>query len=82
VIVESLRDRLLGVVSSVLGVPTTGVDGATSPQTVATWDSLGHLNLVVALESEFGVSLTPEQVFEMNSVDAIATVLRAHGVEI
>jgi hypothetical protein len=46
---------------------------------VASWDSLNHLNLVMALESEFRVNLSPEDAMELNSVGAIIRLLNKPG---
>lgn len=54
----------------------------TSPDTVSMWDSLNHLNLVMALETEFGIALTPEQVFDMRNVGVMQTILREHGIDV
>ena len=35
------------------------------------WDSLGHLELVAQIESEFGVSLTLDDIPSLTSLDAI-----------
>ena len=35
------------------------------------WDSLNHLNLIIALEQRFDVSFEPEDIVEMNSLDLI-----------
>ena len=45
------------------------------------WDSLKHLNLVLALEEQFGVSLTEEQSVEILSYPLIKAVLGEHGIE-
>lgn len=55
---------------------------SSSPESVPGWDSMTHLNLVMALEDEFGVSLTPGEVLEMKTVGLIRTILREHGVEL
>jgi len=39
------------------------------------WDSLNHLNLVVELEDEFGVSFEPEDIAEMKSLEGIEAKL-------
>ena len=39
------------------------------------WDSLNHLNLIMELEEEFNVSLEPEDIAVMRSVDEIEVVL-------
>ena len=36
-----------------------------SPADVSNWDSLQHLNLVLAIEQEFNCSITPEESTEM-----------------
>lgn len=35
------------------------------------WDSLGHVNLMVALEAEYGVSIDEDAMLELTSVRAI-----------
>ena len=35
------------------------------------WDSLAHLNLVISLEEEFGVSINPDQAAAITSFEEI-----------
>ena len=35
------------------------------------WDSLNHLNLIIALEQRFDISIEPEEIIEMTSLDRI-----------
>ena len=48
-----------------------------SQTTCIKWDSLNHLNLVVGLEDEVGVSFEPEDIAEMKSLEAIEMKLKA-----
>lgn len=41
------------------------------------WDSLGHIRLVTALEEAFAVTFTLEEIESMTSVPAIAGILSA-----
>jgi acyl carrier protein len=75
-------DRLCQMIAGVLGVPASELSDTSSPDTIAAWDSLNHLNLVMALESEFGVSLSPEDALEMRTVGLMREILRRNGVEI
>jgi acyl carrier protein len=79
--VGSAEDRLRRTMAAVLGVPTDALDDEASPDTIAEWDSMGHLNLVMALESEFGLSLSAEDALGMRSVAAIRGLLRGRGVQ-
>jgi acyl carrier protein len=46
--------------AAVLGVGETELSDDSSPDTISSWDSLNHLSLVMAIESEFGIELTPD----------------------
>jgi acyl carrier protein len=72
--------KLKRTLAEVLGIPESGIGEDTSMDTVAEWDSLKHLNLVLALEERFGLSLTEEQSFEILSYPLIKAVLEEHGV--
>ena len=74
------ESRLKRTLSEVFGVPEASVDDESSMDTVPGWDSLKHLNLVLALEEQFGVSLSEEQTIEILSYPLIKAVLAEHGV--
>ena len=56
------------------------VDKTCSQMTCEKWDSMGQLNLVVELESEFYVTLEPEEIGEMKSFNDIIRILKSKGV--
>ena len=70
-----MEDRIFRVVSDVLGVPIEKVNDDSSPDTIQSWDSLSHINLILALEAEFTISLSPDDVLEMLSVSLIRTII-------
>lgn len=72
-------DRVRQAVSDVFGVPVAEVTAESSPQTVEAWDSMGHLNLVLALEQSFGVQFSPEEIAGMVSVRLAAETLARKG---
>jgi len=47
------------------------ITAASSPETIETWDSIQHLNLVLALEEKFGLQLSPEEIEQMKSVGEV-----------
>jgi acyl carrier protein len=75
-------DRLYGTIAGVLDVPPGSLSDESSPDTIPSWDSLNHLNLVMALESEFGVSLSVDDTLEMVDVRLIRAILNKYGVEL
>ena len=68
------------VVSGVFGVEPQSLDEGSSPESVEGWDSMGHVNLVTALEQHFNVSIDIDDVMEMGSVGKIREILVAYGV--
>lgn len=63
------------VISVVLGVPVNQITAESSMDTVTEWDSLAHMNLIIALEDEFGVSIPDDDAANMTSVQLIKVVL-------
>ena len=75
------RQRLYDTIEGVLGVPPGTVVESSSPETLPSWDSLNHLNLAVAIEGEFNVTLTPQDVIDMRNVELMQTILREYGID-
>jgi acyl carrier protein len=67
----SFDERLRLVFASVLGIDASTLTDDDSSQTIAEWDSLTHLNLIFALEAEFGVRFEAEEIPELMSVRAM-----------
>lgn len=70
-----MKERIKGVLKRVFEMEEVKDD--LSQTTCMQWDSLSHLNLVVELEDEFGVSFEPEDIAEMKSLEAIEMKLKA-----
>jgi len=68
------------VVSSVFGVNRESLNEGSSPESVEGWDSMGHMNLVAALEQRFNVSIDIDDVMQMANVGEIRQILAAYGV--
>ena len=49
---------------------------------VPEWDSIGRMNLVLELERAFGVTLSTEDVFDLDSFARASEILRRHGVDL
>ncbi len=53
------------------------VDTTCSQQTCEKWDSISQLNLVVEFESEFDISLEPEEIGEMTSYEDVVRIVKS-----
>ncbi len=43
---------------------------------IVNWDSLNHLNLIIALEGKFKVSFEPDEIAEMVNIDKIVEMIQ------
>jgi acyl carrier protein len=68
------------LVSQVFGAEPGSIDASSSPESVEGWDSMGHLNLISALEKRFNVSIDIGDAMEMVSVQRIREILVDYGV--
>lgn len=73
--IMTLEERILEVLKNTFELDT--VDYTCSQKTCAKWDSMGQINLVVELETEFDISLEPEEIGEMKSTEDIVRILKA-----
>lgn len=47
---------------------------------IEAWDSVGHMQLVAALETAFDVMLETDEIIDMSSFEKAAEILAGHGV--
>lgn len=77
-----MEKKLKQIMSQVFEVPIEEITENTSPDTVEKWDSLQHMNLILALEETFNVTFSSEEITEMLNYKLIIMTLREHGVKI
>ncbi len=65
------------IMADVFGVELQEISMESTPDTIESWDSLRLLNLVLALEQEFKVEISPDQLPHLLSVSKIMQALNA-----
>ena len=55
------------LLANVLGVEIEEISEDTSPDTMSAWDSITHLNLIMAIEETFEVEMSPDEAMDLNS---------------
>jgi acyl carrier protein len=71
-----IREKVKRVMAATFHVPAEQIQDDATPETVQGWDSLGHIELMLALEMEFGVPLPTEKIIELVSLEAIEGFLQ------
>lgn len=74
------ENRLKQCMAESLGLPIEQISDSLAYNSVKQWDSVAHMALVAALESEFDVMLDTDDIIAMSSVAVARDILRKHGV--
>ena len=59
---EKINTRIKGVMAAVFEMPVEMITDDASTDNIEVWDSLRHMNLILALEEEFEITLPDEEV--------------------
>ncbi|MFC1525477.1 acyl carrier protein [Candidatus Latescibacterota bacterium] len=70
----SVERRVIRVASQILGGSEADLTVSDSPETVSEWDSLRHMNLILGLEEEFGVTFSDTEMLELVDIQSIVDV--------
>jgi len=71
--IEENVKKLLGIV---LGISPKDLSSDSSMDTVESWDSLSQMNLVLALEDEFGIEIPDSEIQNMISLNLIVLLVQ------
>ena len=71
---------LTQLIARVLGVPATDIQDDLGPATHADWTSIKHLQLIVALEDNYRLSFSREEIRSFRSVGDLRRNLVGRGV--
>ena len=68
---KSMEERIKSVMSSVFNVPKGVIQSDASPDTIDSWDSLKHMNLIIGLEEEFDIEFDDEDIGNLLNYELI-----------
>jgi len=65
-------DQLCNVIAEALALPRGQVGPESSSSNLASWTSIGHLQIVIAVETAFATRFQTAEIPDLNSVAALA----------
>jgi acyl carrier protein len=71
-----MEERLKQLLATMLGVDAEKIDDKASSETIEGWDSLKQMNIVVAVEEEFGLQFDEEESILSNSYASLIQLIR------
>jgi len=74
-----LNDRIAHLLADVLQLPAATITDDLAIRDTEAWNSLRHMELVVAIETSFGIRLCAEDIVAMQTMGQIRRVLKEKG---
>ncbi|RKJ54146.1 acyl carrier protein [bacterium 1XD42-1] len=72
---EEIFEKLNGVFQDVFDDKSITVNEKTTADDIEQWDSLEHINLILAVETEFGMKFTIGETTTMHNVGEMADII-------
>ena len=72
----NIEEKIQHLMSEIFKMDVNPLGGNITPKTVARWDSLAHIRLMLALECEFHIRIPDEQVVMLASFTDIADAVK------
>jgi acyl carrier protein len=71
---QSVAEKVRQIAADLFNLPVDQVTDSLSPRTLADWDSMQHLNLVLAIEARLGVQFDPSEIEQMQTVGEVIRI--------
>jgi len=73
----SITERVRVIAADLFHLPPERITEQSSPELIEDWDSVQHLNLILALESEFKLHFEPEEIDLMKTIGDVSALVAA-----
>ncbi len=77
-----MLERVNKILSKIFDMKLSDVHPLLTKDNIYKWDSLVQMEIVTALENEFEMQMTMEEIISIDSVQKIYDVLANHGVDV
>ena len=74
-----MEDRIKNVMAAVFDISPAEISDDASPHDIKAWDSIKHMNLVLALEEEFDIQFEDAEIPSLVNFRIIAATVKAYA---
>ena len=71
-----MENKIKKIFSKIVGINISKIKPNTSPENTKKWDSLAHMNLIMAFEKEFKIKFSDEEITEMLNFELILEIIK------
>ena len=75
---NKIDEEIKNIMATVFKINTREITNESNPSSIDKWDSLKHIDLIIALEEEFEIKLDEDEIASMVSFSIICATIRAH----
>ena len=72
----NVEEKVKEIIAGILKVSAEEISPDTAIGDIPEWDSLSHIQIVSAIEKEFGFSFTPDVMMDLEDVSDIVTAVQ------
>ena len=73
-----IHEKILNVVADIFEVPINQINNELSLNSIKQWDSVNHLKLMIALEEEFEIQFTKDDIESMVNLSIIESTVSSY----
>ncbi len=74
---EEIEKKVVNVIANSFNLDASKIKLSDTKKNIESWDSIGHLHLIMNIEAEFGIKLNTEDVVKIDSVEKCIEVVDA-----
>lgn len=74
--VSIVEQKLKVIFGAIFNIDSDKVSLEATPDTIKNWDSLRHMNFILALEEEFAIMFSDDEIVAMRSLVAFLDILK------
>ena len=71
----AMEDKIKQTMAAVFSIDVSEISDNASPEIIENWDSLRHMNLLVALEEEFKIEFTDNEIVAVINFLSLKTII-------
>ena len=75
-----VKDKILAVMAAVFEIGVFNIPENAAPELIDEWDSLKHMSLIVALEEEFSLRFTDNEMTSLLNLELIVHIISSKVV--
>jgi acyl carrier protein len=72
---NQIKERIRNVMAIIFEIDSKHIKDSAEPGIIESWDSLRHMNLIVALEEEFGIIFSDDEITELLNMELITSII-------